>query len=119
MPNLNAVHIDRALTNVSVRYSNPAYVGETMFPVVPVKKESDKYFVYGKEHYVQHGTLRADGAEANEFNWTVSTDTYSCEEYALKVPVTDREKSNADSPISPEIDATEMLTDAIKLDWEI
>jgi len=90
-----------------------------MFPVLPVKKESDKYFIYGKEHYARHGTLRADGAEANEFNWTVSTGSYSCEEYALKTPVTDREKANADSPLSPAVDATEMLTDAIKLDWEV
>jgi hypothetical protein len=119
MPDLNAVHIDRALTNLSIRYTNPAYIGEIMFPVLPVQKESDKYFIYGKEHYARHGTLRADGAEANEFNWTVSTGTYTCEEYALRTPVTDRERANADTPISPDVDATEMLTDAIKLDWEV
>jgi len=119
MPNISAIHIDRALTNVSIRYKNPAYIGETMFPILPVAKETDKYFIYGKEHYSQHGTLRADGSEANEFNWTVSTGTYSCEEYALKTPVTDRERSNADSPISPEIDAAEMLIDAVKFDWEV
>lgn len=119
MPNLKAVHVDTPLTNISIRYSNAAYVGETMFPIVPVKKESDKYFVYGKEHYTRHGTLRADGAEANEYNWTLTSESYTCEEYALKTPVTDREKSNADSPIKPYIDATESLTDAIKLDWEV
>ena len=119
MPNKDAVHIDKALTNLSIRYTNAAYIGETMFPIVPVAKESDKYFIYGKEHYARHGTLRADGSESNEFNWTVDTDTYTCEEYALHTAVTDRERANADAPISPDIDAAEMLTDAIKLDWEV
>lgn len=119
MPDLRAVHVSTPLTNVSIRYSNAAFIGEVMFPPLPVKKEADKYFVYGKEYYARHGTLRADGAEANEYNWTVSTDTYSCEEYALKTPVTDREVANADVPIKPSIDATESLTEAIKLDWEV
>jgi hypothetical protein len=90
-----------------------------MFPVVGVAKETDKYFIYGKEHFAQHGTLRADGTESGEYNWTVSNATYTCEEYALHVAVTDRERKNADVPIKPDIDATEALTDAIKLDWEI
>lgn len=119
MPNKDAVHIDRALTNLSIRYTNQAFIGEVMFPILPVAKESDKYFIYGKEHYTRHGTLRADGSESNEFNWTVSTGTYTCEEYALHTAVTDRERANADAPISPDIDATEMLTDAIQLDWEV
>lgn len=119
MPNIKAVHVDTPLTNVSIRYTNAAFIGEIMFPPLPVKKESDKYFVYGKEHYARHGTLRADGTEANEYNWTLSTDTYSCEEYALKTPVTDREIANADVPIKPAIDATEALTEAIQLDWEV
>jgi len=119
MPDKDSMHVDRALTNISVRYSNAAYVGEVMFPLLPVKKESDKYFIYGKEHYNRHGTLRADGTEANEFDWSLTTSNYACDEYALRAPVTDREKANADSPISPDIDTTEMLTDAIQLDWEV
>lgn len=119
MPHLEAVHIDKALTNVSVMYHNAAYIGEVMFPVVPVAKESDKYFVYGKENFAQHGTLRADGSEANDFKWSVSNTSYTAEEYALRTTVTDRERANADAPISPDIDATEILTDTIKLDWEI
>jgi len=119
MPNIGAIHVSTPLTNVSIRYANAAFIGEVMFPPLSVKKETDRYFVYGKEHYARHGTLRADGAEANEYNWTVSNETYACEEYALKTPVTDREVSNADSPIKPQVDATESLTEAIKLDWEV
>lgn len=119
MPDKDSMHIDRALTNISVRYTNAAYIAEVMFPVLKVKKESDKYFIYGKEHYTRHGTLRADGSESNEYDWSLSTGTYACDEYALKTAVTERERANADSPISPDIDAAESLTDAIKLDWEV
>lgn len=119
MPDIRAIHVNKPLTNISLRYTNAAYIGEIMFPPVTVAKEADVYFVYGKEYYVRHGTLKADGAEANEYNWTVSTATYRAEEYALRTPVTDRERQNADVPIKPDIDATESLTDAIQLDWEV
>lgn len=119
MPNVRAVHIDRPLTNLSIRYANAAFIGETLFPPIKVKKESDVYFIYGKEHYQRQGTLRAVGAESNEYEWTVSTSSYTAEEYALKAAVADRERANADVPLSLDIDTNESLREAIGLDWEI
>ena len=37
------VHQDQILTNISLGFPNNGFVGEQLFPVVRVKKQSDKY----------------------------------------------------------------------------
>ena len=51
MPSRSQTHIDRALTNMSVKYMQDAsgFVNDKVFPVLPVQKQSDRYFVYKKE----------------------------------------------------------------------
>jgi hypothetical protein len=117
-PTLTDVHIDTPLSNVSIKYQNALYVAEKLFPPVTVNKESDKYFKYGKEDFRIYKALRADGAEAQEVDWSVSTDSYSCDEYALSKLVTDRVRDNADNPLKPDIDTTEYLTNMILLQLE-
>ncbi|KKM62911.1 hypothetical protein LCGC14_1516840, partial [marine sediment metagenome] len=50
-PTARQSHIDRALTNVSVAYSNADYIGPQVFPTVPVQKQSDKFFVFTKGNW--------------------------------------------------------------------
>ena len=113
------VHIDAALSNLSIKYSNDELVGERLFSVLPVDKDSNKYFIYGKENLRTYRTKRAPGTRAASMDWSVSSDSYKCEEYALEHPITDEEREDADAPINPEADATEMLTDTIMLDHEV
>ena len=47
-PTQQQVHIDQALTNISIAYRNANYLGEQIFPNVPVNKQSDKFFTYPK-----------------------------------------------------------------------
>lgn len=113
------VHIDAALSNLSVKYTNDELVGERLFSVLPVMKDSDKYFIYGKENLRTYRTKRAPGTRAASMDWSVSSDSFKCEEYALEHPITDEERENSDQPLNPEADATEMLTDTIMLDHEV
>ena len=46
MPEVSQVHIDAALSNVSVAYRNPAFVADAIAPPLAVRKQSDKYFIY-------------------------------------------------------------------------
>ena len=48
-PTARQSHIDRALTNVAIAYSNAAFVWPEIFPRVPVQKQSDKFFKFDKE----------------------------------------------------------------------
>lgn len=112
------VHIDQALTNLSIQYKNAALIAEKVSPVLTVKKESDKYYLYGKEAFKLIDTYKADGAEAKEASLKLTTADYAASEYALKDIVTDRVRANADEAIDPDMDVNEFLTDLILLQLE-
>jgi len=108
------VHVDAVLSGVSVMYQNDKLIADLVLPVVPVKKESDLYYLYERNWRLPEAK-RAAGAEAAEVEWNVSTDTYSCEEYALKDLIPDRVRKNADKPLNMDVDTTENLTNLIQL----
>lgn len=118
MPDRIAVHQDAALEQISVGYMPAGVIAAELVPGIPVKKESDKYYVYSKDNLKVPETRRADGAEANEVDWGLSTASYVVEEEALKRLVTDRQRNNADSAVRPEIDATKFLKGQIMLRHE-
>uniref|UniRef100_A0A6M3LYG1 Putative capsid protein n=1 Tax=viral metagenome TaxID=1070528 RepID=A0A6M3LYG1_9ZZZZ len=119
MLDINQVHVDAALSNISVMFKNAAFVAEQVLPVLQVQKESDKFYKYNKQDaFKLPDTIRADGAEANEASLAISTDNYAVVEHALKDIVTDRVRANADAAIKPDIDITEWLTNLIMLRLE-
>lgn len=115
------VHIDAVLTEISLAWPNNSLVGERLFPSVGVRKQSDKYYVFGREAWLPEvGDYRAPGTEANEIpGLKLSLDSYYAQEHALQVAVTDEERENVDSPLSPDRDGTELLTSKILLSREV
>lgn len=110
------VHIDRILTNISLGYENGALVGDALFNEVRVRKQSDIYYEFGKEGWLPEDDFRAPGAEAVEVpGLSVSTNPYFCHEYALRIAVTDEERENADSPLNPDSDGTDLITSKLML----
>jgi hypothetical protein len=105
------VHIDQILTQISVAWPNNGLVGENLFPSVPVRKQSDKYYVFGREAWLVENDVRAPGTAANEITgFQLSTDTYYAQEHSLQLPVTDEERWNSDSPLAPDRDAAELVS---------
>ena len=128
MPAIGQVHIDQALTHLSVMYRNSAYVADQVFPVVPVDKRSNRYFVYRKEDFLSASpisaggsmlSLRRPGAEAAEIDYGLSTQSYYAEEYAYRGFVADAEVAASDSPLQPESDQAIQLTERLQLDNEL
>ncbi|MCX7625833.1 MAG: major capsid protein [Candidatus Sumerlaeaceae bacterium] len=121
MPDVSQVHIDVALTNVSVAYRNTDYIADAVAPPIAVRKQSDKYFIYDPHREFLRATpdARAPGAEASEVDFQLSTDSYFCEDHALEAAIPDEERENADPPLQPDIDRAEMLADKIALNREI
>ncbi len=128
MPDLANVHIDVALTNLSVAYTNEDYVAHRVFPVVPVEKRSDKYYVYNKDAFLRSsgadkqgkpGSIRRPGTRSTEVLYEVSTNPFYCEQIARNYALTDAEMRLADAPLQPGIDATIALTEMISLDNEV
>jgi hypothetical protein len=118
MPDPRDVHEDKILTNISIAHVNGELVGGALFPNVPVNKQSDKYFVYGKESFNVPDTRYSKGAGFNRVDWTPSKDTYYAELRGLEQQLTEVEKSNADSPLNLESDTTMFLTDQVDLGKE-
>lgn len=114
------VHIDQVLTNISVGWQNVGLVAERLFPPVVVRKQADKYYTFGREAWLpESGDFRAPGTEANEIpGLAVSLDTYYAQEHSLQIAVTDEERENTDSPMSPDRDGTELVTSKIVLGRE-
>lgn len=113
MPQISKIHVDKILTEVSVQYKNSDYIADEIFPKINVKKLSDKYYVFDREFHLPE-TARAIGAAAREFDWGLSTSSYSLQKHSLKDIVSDDEVDNYDIA-TLEADTTEILTDKIKL----
>lgn len=113
-PTARQSHIDRALTNISIAYSNAAYVWPQVFPRVPVQKMSDKYFVFDKDHFFRRDAqVRAPGTRAARGNYDLSTATYLTLERAISAQVPDELVLNSDDPLTPAVRATEFVTGQI------
>jgi hypothetical protein len=113
MPTIGQIHIDQALTGLSVMYRNGTYVADQVFPILPVSKRSNKYFVYRKEDFLSPSpagtggvlaSLRRPGTEAAEIDYGLSTQSYFAEEYAYRGFVSDAETAAADNPMMPDMD---------------
>lgn len=123
MPSRQQIHIDKALTQISVAYMQEpsAYIADKVFPIVPVNKQSDRYFVYKKEDWFRdEAEERALGTESAGGDYDIdNTPTYFCRKYAYHKDVFEEDRANADDPLTPDRDATEFVTDKLLLRREI
>ncbi len=112
-PNINSVHVDAILTNISVAYMQRAenFIADKVFPVVPVEKKSDKYFKYTKNDWFRdEAQRRAPGTESAGSGYGLTTDTYSADVFAFHKDVDDQTLANADAPLNPLREAAEFVT---------
>lgn len=111
MPLKSQLHVSKLLSNVSVRYRNEEYIGDKIFPEVPVSKDTDLYRVYDRDFKIPE-TKRAPKAVAKEHSFQFSNSSYTVEQHALKDYVGEDEEEQNDQG-SIEVDTTESLTDVI------
>lgn len=120
--NPGSAHIDAALTDISLAYKqdSDAFKAESIFPVVPVAKQSDKYFVFDKAAWLRSeaGQL-APGAETRGANFTLSNASYYCDVVGVHMDVSDQLRGNADEALDIDTSATEYVTEQILLKREI
>lgn len=114
---------DNVLTNISLGWDQGAFVGNLLFPSVPVSRQGGKYPIFGREQWglPPENDLRAPGAVASEIGGrTISDDNYWAEEHALRtaVPV-EEEESIQLAGFNPLRDGTEDVMSALMLRREI
>lgn len=119
LPTSSDVHVDRPLTEMSVAYlqSLNDFVADKVFPILPVKKQSDRYFVYDKSYWFRtEAEKRAPSTESAGSGWKVdSNHSYFCDVWAVHKDVDDQIRANADEPLDMDRDATEFVTRQVLL----
>lgn len=116
-PGRHDVHIDSAMTNISIAYRNTGYIADKIFPNVPVNHQSDKYFKFEKDSWFRdEAGVRAPGTRAPRVEYAMDQPgNYACIEYAAAKGVPDETVLNADNPLRPDRTASEFVTDKLML----
>jgi hypothetical protein len=119
---IGAVHRDAALTSLAVMYENREFIADKVMPVISVAKKSDEYFKFAADTMMKNAAVDLVGAESLPGRPSIALDsvgTYSCRDRALMDFISIDEELNADVPLSPRMDVTEILTNYLHLAREI
>lgn len=103
------VHVNRPLTNIAIAYMQNAtgFVADTIFPNVPVVKQSDAYFTFERGEWNRDDVKeRAPGTESAGGNFEIGQDTYFARVKAFHFDLSDQVLANQDSPLSLDNQAT-------------
>lgn len=109
LPARQDVHVDSILTNISVGFMQSAddFVADKVFPIVPVAKQSNKYFLYDRSYWFRSEMQkRGPATESAGGGWALSTATYSADVYAVHKDIDNQTEANTDAPLSLRTDAT-------------
>ena len=120
-PTSSQVHVDAILTNISVAYlqQQSNFVASRVFPVVPVEKQSDKFFKYTKNDWFRdEAQRRGDATESAGGGYNLTTDSYRADVYAFHKDIGDQTRANADAPINVDREAAEFVTSRLLLKME-
>lgn len=113
-PTASDSHVNAVLTNVSlaILQSAAGFVADRVFPVVPVQKQSDRYYTYDKDDFNRDEMeVRAPGTESAGSQYNVdNTPTYYAPVYALHKDIPDQVRANSDSVLNVDRDTTTFLT---------
>lgn len=121
-PTVSMVHIDYALSNISLAYiqSADAFIANRVFPMVPVPNQTNKYYVYTKNDWFRdEAQIRPPGTESAGSGYNLTTDNYSCDVYALHKDIDDQTLKNADAAINLEREAAMFVVQRMLVKREI
>jgi hypothetical protein len=122
-PTRSDVHVNRPLTNISVAYIQRAqdFVADKVFPIVPVMKQSDRYFVYTKDYWFRtRAAKRGPSTESAGGGFALNnTPSYFADVWAVHMDVDDQTRTNEDDPVNLDRDATLFVTQQLLLRREI
>lgn len=121
-PTASQVHQNIPLTNLSIAYrqSQTEYIADKVFPMIPVSKVSNSYYVYNKNDWFRdEAQRRAPSTSSVAGGFSISTDTYNCDRYSIAKYIDDEIRRSADEGINVDRDATEYVTQLLLLKREI
>ncbi len=120
-PSARDLHVNQLLTNLSIAYRNAVYIADQLFPIVPVKKQSDIIPKYPQSYWFRDlARLRVGGQKSEGSGFTVDTTaTYFCPRYSFRFEIPDEVRDNADDPFSMDRDGAIFVTDKLQMRREV
>jgi len=113
-PTRGDVHVNAPLTNISVAYlqDQKEFIADSVFPAVPVAKQSDRYFLYKKGQWFRSDAqIRGVSQETAGTGYEIdNTPNYYCDVWGLHKDIDDQIRANADAPLNLDREATELVT---------
>lgn len=124
-PTPSDVHVNRPLTTVSIAFlqDQKEFIADRVFPNVPVKNQSDRYFLFEKGNWFRtEAKKRAPSTESAGSGFDIdNTPNYFADVQALHKDIDDQLRSNQDAPLNLDSAATEFVTRGLMLrrekDW--
>jgi len=114
------VHIDAALSNLAIDYRPQGFIADQIFPIVPVSKKSDNFYVFNQgDKFRETRDYRVPGQPPNMVSFDVSSDGYNCVNYALGTYITAEEAANADVAIRSRQRRANFITDLLLINYEL
>ena len=115
-------HIDVPLGNFASRAFDAGaaqFIGDQILPAVPVGKQSDRFYIIEKDHFFRiETTRRAPRTRARRVEFTVSSDAYFADNFALAGENALEDLANADAAIMLRENTTLLVVDGLRRDQE-
>lgn len=113
-------HVDVPLSNFAVSAFSDGtgeFIAQELFPSISVAKQSDKYYTIEKDHFLQlpgDAALRAPKTKARRVEFTVSSDSYFANNYALANEESLENLANADTAIRLRQNSVRLITSQLR-----
>ncbi len=115
------LHVDVPMSKSIQEYQTQGLVGEFIFNVVPVPKQSNMIpsFPLGEFCRAEHGFERAPGTDAHRVYFDVGSTSYFCKNYAARYPLTIEDQENADGIWDLRENGGRLCADVLRIRKEI
>lgn len=114
------LHVNQLLTNISIGYKNDLYIADQIFPIVPVRKQSDLIPMYNQSPWFRDtAEMRAPGTKSRGGGFTVANTPYYCNRWSYRFEIPDEFRDNSDAPYDMDRDGTMFATDKLMLSREL
>lgn len=116
-------HHDVPLSNYAVEAfatgPTQGYIAQALFPVVPVQKETDRYYIIESNSWLQiHTGRRARRQAPNEVEWSVSSSNYVADNFALRDANALEDLDNADAALDLRNTSADFVTNMLLRGYE-
>lgn len=116
------IHVDTPLSNLAVAafdLGDESFIADQIFPAIPVGKESDKYYVIEKDAFLRiPSTLRARRTAAKRVEFTVSSNSYFANNYALAAENALEDLINQDMALQIRQNSVKLVVTNLRRDQE-